>query len=721
MWHASTCLAVILQAAPLLALDIDLHVVDDACGNGVGSITAYISNGAPPYTVLWSNGAPTVTDSAMASISGLFAGAYSLTVTDLLGTVTTVDTEVMNSPGLDLPWTSAEPFPACDGACIHLTYTLPWAGVGAGPPYSLTADPPVSVSFGSGGPYMTISELCPGNTYELTFSDALGCPFTWELSIEDLSSPELLSQSITGSCPANENGTAELVFDQPVIFYMLPNGSSTPVVTFPAPDQVHISGLGPGVYDAYVYPEVGPTCFDSLQFVVPLPPEGCGLLSGHLYADLDGDCSYGPDDSGMPHRVVVVEPGPINLMTDGQGAFSGTLALGNYVLSYDEGGYVALCPDPIPSAFELSEGDPTAQLDLYMDPLLGPDAGVVLSVSGHLLGNPATYWVTVTNHGPYPMNDLELTLAYDPVLSFATAFPTLTSNTPGLAQWSIASLEPFATLTCSLNVAVPDDEALLDTEVAATATLVTGTPDSNANNDVHSVDGIVIGPYDPNDKRAFTPSAPYGEYYYLGSGEPIDYLIRFQNTGSAPAQNVHIIDTLTTVLNMGSFTMLGASHHCEVSLLEERILRFDLPGIMLPDSASDPAGSNGFVRFRITPSDPAEGTAIVNSADIFFDGNSPIKTNDATLMVQLMPGMEETPFSAASIRPNPVRDVLRVSGLPRTSMRFDVHGMDGRLITRTHGYGPDHAIDVGPMPSGAYLLRSTTNEGASFLVTFVKE
>lgn len=67
----------IATAATSVSINIDNAI---SCnGNSNGQLTATPSGGVAPYTYLWSNGATTAT------ISGLIAGTYSVTVTDNLG------------------------------------------------------------------------------------------------------------------------------------------------------------------------------------------------------------------------------------------------------------------------------------------------------------------------------------------------------------------------------------------------------------------------------------------------------------------------------------------------------------------------------------------------------------------------------------------------------------------------------------------------------------
>ena len=57
----------------------NIVVTNDYCAAGAGSVNITVSGGAAPYTYNWSNGATTQ------DISGLFAGSYSVIVTDWNG------------------------------------------------------------------------------------------------------------------------------------------------------------------------------------------------------------------------------------------------------------------------------------------------------------------------------------------------------------------------------------------------------------------------------------------------------------------------------------------------------------------------------------------------------------------------------------------------------------------------------------------------------------
>lgn len=130
-----------------------------------------------------------------------------------------------------------------------------------------------------------------------------------------------------------------------------------------------------------------------------------------------------------------------------------------------------------------------------------------------------------------------------------------------------------------------------------------------------------VNSFDPNLKEA------YPKDKIISTMNDITYIIRFQNTGNAPAENIFITDTLDSNLDAGSFEMLAFSHQPIVSLVGN-VLKFKFPDINLPDSTNNEPNSHGFFQFKIKLKDSlALGTVLKNNADIFFDYNTPVKTN----------------------------------------------------------------------------------------------
>lgn len=709
-------IAVLVSSARLYAFDVETIVQHATCGNPTGSINCYPSGGVWPFTYLWSNGA---TDSQITDVP---PGTYTVTVTDAEGETGSAEVELIATTALFPPAGPGVDIWSCEADCNGVLYQY-WFPLNGVAPYTSTVDPPGPIANAYPGS-LTVTGLCVGTTYTVTVTDAEGCTGVYgPLTLVEGQEPIILSSSATPSCPDGSTGSLTVEYDHidslyiygPDNFWYMPL-SNPFTLTNLAPGEYYLSGtvfqldLPSGIYN--------PNCYYTDTLVVPETTEPCGTLSGIVYADVDDDCAQGGGEPGLPYRVLTVGPGGHLLLTDGDGAYSSQYFYGTYGLDAPIDGYTSDCTT-LPVGFTLDSGTPTATIDLAMSPTFGPDLAAYIYVGGHVPGFPAGYHVTITNSGPYTFSDVTLDLYFDPLLTLATADGSPVAVGPGQLQWALATVEPFSTIQLYSTFDVPVGTAL-GTIVTGTATITMTGPDSDPANDTYSMDRTVTGAFDPNDKLPLTSSRTSGTVYYLDEDNWVDYTIRFQNTGTGPAYNVYLLDTISPLLDLTSFTILASSHTFEASLGDARDLRFDFFNIMLPDSGSDMAGSQGFISFRLRPmQNLAVGQQLVNAADIYFDFNEPIRTNDAVLDVEQSTGIGETQVAAPVVYPNPVTDVLRID-LKGAVVRMDVISADGRTIHSQRASTGTNQFDTRPLTPGAYSIRVLSTSGAFQHARFVK-
>ncbi len=188
------------------------------------------------------------------------------------------------------------------------------------------------------------------------------------------------------------------------------------------------------------------------------------------------------------------------------------------------------------------------------------------------------------------------------------------------------------------------------------------------------------GAYDPNDKQGFPLG--FGEDHLIRPMTDIEYLIRFQNTGTAPAHNVFIKDTLSPFFNISSLRVGAASHPLDWSLAGNGEITFTFNNIELPDSNSNEPASHGFVSFRISHKpDLPLGTDFFNSAAIYFDFNEPVITNmthhqlgdDFLEVVGTAQVFQDE--NTIRISPNPARHATLIEYEGAASIHlYDLHG-----------------------------------------------
>ncbi|MFH2143027.1 MAG: hypothetical protein ABIJ97_11425, partial [Bacteroidota bacterium] len=138
----------------------------------------------------------------------------------------------------------------------------------------------------------------------------------------------------------------------------------------------------------------------------------------------------------------------------------------------------------------------------------------------------------------------------------------------------------------------------------------------------------ILGSYDPNDKSV-SPEG-FTANNYIMPGASLDYVIRFQNTGSDTAFTVVVVDTLSAYLDISTFQAGISSHPYTLDVRGQGrpVLLFQFFNINLPDSTTNEALSHGFVKFKIALYDTlVNGTVVENTANIYFDYNIPVITN----------------------------------------------------------------------------------------------
>ncbi len=228
----------------------------------------------------------------------------------------------------------------------------------------------------------------------------------------------------------------------------------------------------------------------------------------------------------------------------------------------------------------------------------------------------------------------------------------------------------------------------------------------------------IIGSFDPNDKSAH----PIGvaDAHYIEPNTPIDYQIRFQNTGTDTAFTVVIRDTLSAWLDVESFKVGISDHAFRTDFEGPNILKFTFDHILLPDSNVNEAASHGFIQFRITPKTTTPlGTKIENRAAIFFDFNAPVITNWVyhTVDTGFLDRKTISVFSATTsaqqqIYPNPVRagDLLFFENLPAGNSRISLVGPLGKVFFAAELMGDTVRIPS-TLAGGVYFLEWTGENG----------
>jgi uncharacterized repeat protein (TIGR01451 family) len=247
-----------------------------------------------------------------------------------------------------------------------------------------------------------------------------------------------------------------------------------------------------------------------------------------------------------------------------------------------------------------------------------------------------------------------------------------------------------------------------------TPDIVNDFPQDDADPVVDIYCGVVTGSYDPNDKTGY----PIGQtdQKYIQPNQQLQYVIRFQNTGTDTAFTVVIRDTLDTDLNIFTVTSGVSSHQYDFRMYGPRVLEWTFNNINLPDSSTNQVGSNGFVTFHVDQvPNLTPGTEITNDADIYFDFNDPITTN--TTMHRIYEGfvsvlnVEELTQNGKSllVYPNPTSNSITIKGEKNMNQSFHIFDQMGREVFKGKLDGTETEVNLSILSKGIYTLKIDGN------------
>lgn len=247
------------------------------------------------------------------------------------------------------------------------------------------------------------------------------------------------------------------------------------------------------------------------------------------------------------------------------------------------------------------------------------------------------------------------------------------------------------------------------------AQIITQFPPDDADLHLDIQCEIVRGSYDPNDKRA-EPEGYSGEHF-IEPNTDLEYTIRFQNTGNDTAFKVEIIDTLSQFLDVSSVNPGVSSHDYRFEVFETGILRFTFDNILLVDSFTNEPGSNGFVKYSIKQKpDVPLGSVIKNAADIYFDFNAPIYTNQTFHTVGrdfITVKTQEifVPGATVNVYPNPFKEeaVFELKNVAKGQKILRLFDITGRAVYSQTVNSERFIIERKNLISGFYFYEISSN------------
>ncbi|MCE7922178.1 MAG: hypothetical protein DYG98_03910 [Haliscomenobacteraceae bacterium CHB4] len=456
--------------------------------------------------------------------------------------------------------------------------------------------------------------------------------------------------------------------------------------------------------------------------IVRTDPNGNTLtnqIAGTIYWDENSDCTPQPGEKALKQISVIAQSGTkkYSATTDGNGNFSMVTTGGDYTLSIVQpGSYWSYCG--FSNTVSLGISNDTAWVSI------GAKAAIVCPEMQVSIGSPVfrrcfdNNYLTVQfqNFGTAPAVDAYVTVTLDPKLIYLSATAPLLSQNGQTFTFDIGTVDVSESGFFTINIKVDCDSELgellcVDSHVYPDTLCIETITKMSSNRFCLPV----VASYDPNDKTAFVEGNPETAKILPDLG--LEYLIRFQNTGTDTSFNIVIADTLSHHLDPTSVVPGASSHPYFFELRDGNILRFVFNNILLPDSNTNEPASHGFVKFfiRQKAGNPI-GSTLGNRAAIFFDYNDPVITNESKLVVT--PSSVGTKVTSASlqakVRPVPAHDKVEVllPAAPAAIVSWKLIDINGQVL-RTGGEEPfNFPIRRNGLPGGVYWCQLQLENGA---------
>jgi Leucine-rich repeat (LRR) protein len=435
----------------------------------------------------------------------------------------------------------------------------------------------------------------------------------------------------------------------------------------------------------------------------------CSFMPGGTFNTIKGTLTYDSNNNGCDVNDVELPYVAIQI-NDGTTLGTCHTSNGNYTF-FTQGGTFTLTPrfendwfTAAPATVTFVEANNSNVIQNLCVTANGVHRDVEVAIVPIGVARPgfdSMYKIVCKNKGNQTLSG-DITFTYnDDVLDYVSASSTPSSTATGSLTWSYSDLLPFETrdITAILNVNGPMETPAVNIgDVLTFSVAVTPvTGDESAADNSFNYKQDVVGSFDPNDIKCLEGATVSPDKI----GEYLHYNINFENTGTAPATFIVVKDIIDAAkFDVNTLQILDASYAMETRVTGNKV-EFIFDGINLG------AAEKGNVTFKIkTLNTLAVNSEVTQQADIFFDYNWPIQTNEATTTFAILISGGLTLDSSIKVYPNPADGIVTISAKAEIKS-VQLYDVQGRLLQS----GSGDILDVSNRTSGIYFVKIITDKG----------
>ena len=397
--------------------------------------------------------------------------------------------------------------------------------------------------------------------------------------------------------------------------------------------------------------------------------------------------------------------GVYNLYTDTEGVYTLTPVIENP-------SYFTVSPEPgIAIIQEIDNSTTTLDFCITANGI-HPDLEIVIApVTPARPGFEAEYLIVYKNKGNQILSQqYGVNFFYNQNLMQLVSTSVLPSaQSPGGLQWDYANLMPFESrsivVTMSINPPTdPENPVNINDVLTFASVILPQEGDDIVQDNTFVYNQTVVGSYDPNDITCLQGDVVSP----VEIGNYLHYIVRFENTGTAPAENIVVkVEIEPNQFDYNSLQVLATSNDASVRM-NANVVEFIFQNIQLE------SGGHGNILLKMKTNGTLQtGDYVEKRANIYFDYNFPIETNEAVTLFQALSVVNPVLDNLISIYPNPVKDSVNISIKENSTIKtIELYDIQGRLLQTKLVNDVISEINLAERANGMYFIKINTDKGS---------
>ena len=442
------------------------------------------------------------------------------------------------------------------------------------------------------------------------------------------------------------------------------------------------------------------------------PGGGFNQVKSKVNFNLSDDCTGNEAFLAYTKFSIEDQNGKGFSVTDNQGLVNFYKQKGSYILTpeLENPTYFQISPQSLNFSLIDNSGHDTT-INFCITPNgIQKDVEVVLAPYGQARpGFDATYLVTYKNKGNQTLS-CDVSVQYnEDVLDFVRS--TMSTQTSGLVSTSFIDLKPFEvkvdTLVLNVNSPIESPAVNINDTLKFIATINPTNEDETPEDNMFAFNQTVVGAYDPNlitclEGNVLNPTE---------IGKTLHYTIEFENTGNYPAENIVVVEEIDpTKYDINSLQILNTSHPMKLRIVGKKV-EYYFENIDLGEH------KHGNILLKLQGlKNLNEGDTVSKQADIYFDYNAPVQTNDEATVYRDLKASIATLKEDISINvyPNPGKGMVHIEAA-KNIKSLDIYDVNGRVIQSKLINTNATAVNLSEEITGIYFIKVISEEGAKVI------